>query len=217
MKKGILFDLDGTLWHSAHVVTASWNRALRTLPDFKLQISGEDMMRFMGNLLHDIGRMMLPRNLSDTRVDEMIERCIVYEHETLRAHGAPLFPGTEDALRRLQDEYALYIVSNCQAGYIEIFLEYYGFDRYFADFLCPGMTGCSKAENIRRIVARHGLTNAVYVGDTNGDALAAASAGISFIHAAYGYGRPERAGLAVKGLSELPALLSALGDAVFLV
>ena len=31
MKKGILFDLDGTLWDSSEGVTASWNRALTGL------------------------------------------------------------------------------------------------------------------------------------------------------------------------------------------
>ena len=55
MKKGIIFDLDGTLWDASQQVTRSWNMALATIEDFNLRIDQNDMMRFMGNLLFDIG------------------------------------------------------------------------------------------------------------------------------------------------------------------
>ena len=32
MKKGILFDLDGTLWDATQAVTAAYNRAIAELP-----------------------------------------------------------------------------------------------------------------------------------------------------------------------------------------
>jgi phosphoglycolate phosphatase len=43
-------------------------------------------------------------------------------------------------------------VSNCQAGYIEAFLEYYKLKEYFTDFECSGNTMQSKADNIKSII-----------------------------------------------------------------
>ena len=102
MKKGIIFDLDGTLWDASQQVTRSWNMALATIEDFNLRIDQNDMMRFMGNLLFDIGKMMLPKNLSDDRVHEIIDLCIEYEHAYLRKHGAQLYENLLQTLAELK-------------------------------------------------------------------------------------------------------------------
>ena len=207
MKKGIIFDLDGTLWDASEEVTRSWNMALSTIDCFNLRIDRNDMMRFMGNLLFDIGRMMLPTSLSDEKVQEIIELCIEYEHAYLRKEGAPLYENLEKTLRELKKEYSLFIVSNCQAGYIEVFLEYTHFADLFDDYECPGRSGLAKAENIKLICERNALDDAVYVGDTDGDYNATLKAGLEFIHAAYGYGKPHAKTLSVSRFDELPALL----------
>ncbi|MGX8704387.1 MAG: HAD hydrolase-like protein, partial [bacterium] len=85
-------------------------------------------------------------------------------------------------------EIPIFIVSNCQAGYIEAMLEATGLGAFVTDHLCPGDTGKAKAANICQIIDKYSLTDAVYVGDTAGDAKAAAAAGIPFIFAAYGFG-----------------------------
>ena len=91
-------------------------------------------------------------------------------------------------LHELAKEYVLGVVSNCQEGYIEIYLDQCGFPELFCDFESAGHTGISKGENIRLVMARQGITDCVYVGDTQGDCDAAKMAGIPFIHAAYGFG-----------------------------
>ena len=206
MKKGIIFDLDGTLWDASEQVTTSWNMALSTVKDFNLRIDRRDMMSFMGNLLFDIGRMMLPKNLSDERVQELIDLCIEYEHAYLREFGAPLYENLVKTLEELKKEYSLFIVSNCQAGYIEVFLDYTGLWDAFDDYECPGRTGLSKGENIKLICKRNSLESVVYVGDTDGDYNATCSAGLPFIHAAYGYGRPHKATPEIRRFDELPCL-----------
>ena len=191
MKKAIIFDLDGTLWDASKEVTVSWNEALKTIDDFNLQIDQNDMMTFMGNLLFDIGRMMLPKNLTDGQVQNIIELCIEYEHDYLRKYGAPLYEKVRTTLTELKKEYELYIVSNCQAGYIEVFLDYTKMWDIFDDYECPGRTGLLKGENIKLICERNNVDAAVYVGDTDGDYNATCFAGLPFIHAAYGYGKPH--------------------------
>ena len=53
---------------------------------------------------------------------------------------------------------------------------------------------------------RNGNDRAFYLGDTQGDLNAADQAGIPFVHAAYGFGRVDRAVPAIQELSQLPAL-----------
>ncbi len=210
MKKGILFDLDGTLWDSAGEVARSWNMALGTLDAFSVQITREDMMHFMGNLLFDIGRKMLPKNLSDARVREIVDLCISYEHAHLRAHGAPLYENLRETLDALRKDYSLCIVSNCQAGYIEVFLDYYGLWDMFCDYECPGRTGLLKADNIRLVCERNRLDAAVYIGDTDGDYNAACRAGVPFLHAAYGYGKPHEPTPVLRRLDALPKQMQSI-------
>lgn len=207
MKQGLIFDLDGTLWDASLQVTRAWNMALATVDDFHVRIDQNDMMRFMGNLLFDIGRMMLPKSLTDARVQEIIDLCIEYEHAYLRKHGAPLYENLRETLQALKKDYSLYIVSNCQAGYIEVFLDCTNLWDLFDDYECPGRTGLAKSENIKLICERNHLDAAVYVGDTNGDYRATVAAGLPFIHAAYGYGKPQDATPSITRFGALPALV----------
>lgn len=209
MKKGIIFDLDGTLWDASAEVTRSWNMALATLNEFNLRIDRRDMMNFMGHLLFDIGRMMLPKNLTDARVQEIVDLCIEYEHAYLRKHGAPLYENLVKTLEELKKEYSLYIVSNCQAGYIEVFLDCTNLWDIFEDYECPGRTGLLKGDNIKLVCERNHLDKAVYVGDTDGDYCATCYAGLPFIHASYGYGKPHEPTASIKRFEDLPKILKA--------
>jgi len=98
------------------------------------------------------------------------------------------YPGAVQTIRTLSLTHPVFIVSNCQGGYIELFIESAGLSGCISGHLCPDDTGMEKAANIRETVSRHALSAAVYVGDTLGDFLASKEAGIDFIHAAYGFG-----------------------------
>ena len=41
MKKGIIFDVDGTLWDCTDTVARAWSDLFRGEPDLDLQITGE--------------------------------------------------------------------------------------------------------------------------------------------------------------------------------
>jgi len=53
-------------------------------------------------------------------------------------------------------------------------------------------------------VERNGLTDAVYVGDIQGDYDATMEAGIKFIHAAYGFGTITQETAKISSFAELP-------------
>ena len=115
-------------------------------------------------------------------------------------------PDLVRVLAALREEgHFLAVVSNCQEGYVKAFLDHHGMWDYFQDYEEYGRTGKLKAENIRLVLARNGLESedAVYVGDTMGDYEAAAEAGVSFLHAAYGFGQVPEGTPAIGALSEL--------------
>lgn len=200
MKKGILFDLDGTLWDSSENVVKSWNEVLARY-DLR-RITRADMQSYMGKTLEKIGELMLPE-LDVSERSCIMKECCDNENNFLGRHGGTLFPDLENVLAELSQKYELFIVSNCQSGYIETFLQYHKLERYFTDYECHGGTGREKGENIRIVIDRNNLEKAVYIGDTQGDYESAVFAGIPFIHAAYGFGNVEADVPKIKSIGEI--------------
>lgn len=209
MKKGILFDLDGTLWDSSRQVAESWVLALKDLPEVKTVVTVESVQAVMGKSMEEIADIVFG-GFNKVRRMELLEHCFDVENRYIREHGGTLFEGLEEALTQLKKNYHLYIVSNCQTGYIEAFLEYHKMRDFFDDFECYGATGRPKGENIRLVIQRNHLEQAIYVGDTQGDYQAASFAGIPFVHARTGYGRIDGEVPYIESLSQLPALAQEL-------
>lgn len=183
----IIFDVDGTLWDSTEIIAQAWNDYLREEEHMDMNLTAEYLSSLFGQLLMDIARNIFP-DLEEAEQARLIDGCCEAEHKALLKKCAPLYEGLEDTLKELSKRFPLYIVSNCQAGYIEVFLEASGFGHYFSGHLCPGDTGRAKAENIMQIVKEHNLSSPVYVGDTLGDFNACQTAGVPFIFASYGFG-----------------------------
>ncbi len=207
--RGVLFDLDGTLWDSAAGVSRAWSEVLEK-HGFRERVDVPRMHGMMGKQMDEIAALLFPDCTGDGRTALMAE-CCEREHEVLSQSGGELFPQLEETLQRLKKRYFLAIISNCQRGYIETFLEYYGFEKYFDDTECFGATGLSKGKNIAALMRRNALDAAVYVGDTQGDLDAANEAGVEFIHAAYGFGRTPEARHELESLDGLPELLKKIG------
>lgn len=184
---GILFDLDGTLWDSTELVADAWNEVIRKNTLLDLNLDGTRLKQLFGQLLPDIAAQIFP-NCPKARQLELIDLCCQREHEVLSETCAPLYESLEQTLDELSNRFPLFIVSNCQAGYIETFLKTSHLEKYFKDHLCPGDTGEAKAHNIGEIIRRYNLSAPVYVGDTMGDYLAAKENQIPFVFASYGFG-----------------------------
>lgn len=187
MKKGIIFDMDGTLWDSAAEVAESWNETVKRAGYDRKPITVKDIQSVMGKTMDVIARILFP-DLEEGERQKLLAQCGEEENEYLRIHGATLYPDIRKTMEQLNKKYHLYIVSNCQSGYIEAFLDYYKLYDLIEDTECYGNNEKSKGENIALLYRRNALDDAVYVGDIQGDYDASMDAGVKFIHAAYGFG-----------------------------
>ena len=203
----IVFDLDGTLWDSTETVAAAWTTVVRTLGQPERTISPAEIAGVMGMTHREIYRTLFP-GLPEAEQESLALACYREEERSLHALGGRLYPGVADGLARLARRYPLCIVSNCQQGYIETFLAWSGLGSLIRDFECHGNTGCSKAENLRRVVQRNALAAPIYVGDTESDRRAAVEAGVPFVHAAYGFGSAGAAERTLRCFGDLEAWLA---------
>lgn len=187
----LIFDVDGTLWDSTEKVAVAWRQVCEREGVPSDMITPERLKKEFGKTLEDIGFSLFPFLPKEEAVRVTALACDL-ENEYLLENPPSLYPGVKEVFRILSQKMPLFIVSNCQAGYIEVLLETTDLTPYVKDHLCPGDTGEAKAANIRRIVEKHHLKNAVYVGDTMGDYRAVKEAGLPFIFASYGFGEvPE--------------------------
>ena len=202
MKKGIIFDMDGTLWDSAAGVAESWNEAILAYGYERKPLTAGDIQSVMGKTMEDIADILFPE-LKVMQRKELLDLCCRLENDYLRRHGGVLYPDIRKTMEKLKVNYHLYIVSNCQAGYIEAFLDYYKFHDLIEDIECYGNNDKPKGENIALLYQRNNLQDAVYVGDIQGDYDASMSAGVRFIHAGYGFGKVEADVPEIQKFSEL--------------
>ena len=153
--------------------------------------------------MDEIAANLFP-SLSASQRMLVMESCCEYEEYYLEnAKEQLLFDGVAETIRTLSQSHPICIVSNCQKGYIELFLKETGLKDVVTDFECFGNTGLSKGENIRLLMHRCQIKDAVYVGDTQGDADACAFAKIPFIFAGYGFGSPDHYDYKILRFSEL--------------
>ena len=104
MEKSVIFDVDGTLWDSSEAVTESWNEVLSRYPGCrKAPLTREDMYRYMGHTMEEIGRMMLPGLLQVERSRNM-EEFMQHENAYLARHSASFYRGTVKISRILRVE-----------------------------------------------------------------------------------------------------------------
>lgn len=203
----MILDVDGTLWDSTGIVAGAWTQAVRECGHTDVTVTADMLKGLFGLTMAAIAARLLPQ-LSVEEQGRVMDLCCVYEQQALESDECRIcYPGVKDAIREMSKSVRLFIVSNCQSGYIELFLEKTGLGPYITDIECYGNTGKGKADNIRLVVERNGLSSPVYVGDTQGDCDAAAQAGVPFVFAEYGFGQADRWDRKIGAFAELEDLL----------
>ena len=214
-KYGVILDVDGTLWDAVDVITDSWNLKLEELPDVEHPITTDQMQQCLGKTMFEIADTLFGF-LPEERRREVLALAMQFEVEYLHDHPGKIYPEVGGTLKKLRAMgWHLYIVSNCQKGYIEDFLNALGEENLIEDHICFEDTLDDKGSNIRLCAERNALDYAVYVGDTSGDLASARKAGTDFIWAGYGFGEVDvlKEGVPRIGkFSDLPGKLFRAGN-----
>ncbi len=186
--KAIIFDIDGTLWDVRKEVAMAWADVIRENTDWEITFDAARLGSLFGKTMTEIFNTLYPGVAEDefARIRELI---YVRQNEYLLKYKPALYEGMLDTIKALYEVYPLYIVTNAQSGYIETLFEATGIGQYFTDWMCFGDTNAPKNVTISRLMERNNITDAIYIGDTQGDAEACRLAGIPMIYASYGLGQ----------------------------
>ena len=198
----IIFDLDGTLWDTCPACAVGWNNVVARHGIAFRPVTAADVRSVAGKP-HEACIREVFKELPESHLQILIDETQVEDNRMIAQLGGQLYPGVADGLRRLAGRYPLFIVSNCQAGYIETFFDVTGLASCFRDHECWGATGLPKAGNLQRVIDRNRLAATVFVGDGEGDEAAALACQVPFIHAAYGFGRSHAPFATIMSFDEL--------------
>lgn len=204
----LILDVDGTLWDSTGIVAKAWTRACREAGFSDMTVEADTLKGLFGKTMDEIAMALVPDAGREER-DALMRLCEKYEQEALEEDPCRIcYPHVIDTIKELSKRIAVIIVSNCQSGYIELFMKKAGLtENEICDRECFGDTGQGKAENILLVMKRNGFRKAYYVGDTEGDRVASRKAGIGFIAADYGFGEPEEADIRIDSFDRLLKLV----------
>lgn len=206
-KKAMIFDMDGTLWDSVQNITESWNKVCSQYGHIQVHVTREQLLGLMGKTMDHFARAILPQLPFEEAV-QIMDECCADENEYLRQNGGILLGDVAGTFQKLNEQgWDVCIVSNCQAGYIEAFLDYYDLWSYVADLECYGNTKEGKAENLKALIERNAYETYWYLGDTQGDYDACAKANVPFIWASYGFGTVEQDVPEIGKLEEIVTFL----------
>lgn len=202
----LIFDLDGTLWDTNDTCARAWNHVVAQHGLRFRTITGDDVRRVAGKP-HDQCMRETFVGFSEAELELVGRDTMVEDDLWIDREGGVLFDGVREGLRALGERYPLFIVSNCQSGYIEIFVKHSGLAELIRDIECWGNTGQPKSENLRRVIERNRLRQPWFVGDTPGDLKAARDCKVPFVHAGYGFAACDEAELRLTTFSDLPRAL----------
>ena len=180
-KKLIIFDVDGVLFNSKKNMNYSWKKVKsvhKVKPNFK------NYFKLVGLPFNKIlFKLDIKKNLKE------IEK--TYRNESLRLlRKNILYPGVKKTLRRLKIKYKLAIVTSKDKTRTKKLLK--EFNLKFKVIVSPSnnLKGKPYPDQILKALKLSRIKNkrnAVYVGDTKIDYMAAKNSGINYVHAQYGF------------------------------
>lgn len=202
----IIFDIDGTLWDSRIPVAHSWNHSIEKYTGKPSRFTAEFLGGYFGRTMDVIVELLLP-DMSEAEREYYGNLIFQEENEWLEHESGILYPGVAATMQNLAEQWPLYVVSNCQRGYIDTMLRVTDLEKFISGTICYGDYNEGKGKNLIRLCREYNIKEPVYVGDTQGDAEACAEAHIHMIYAAYGLGVVEHPWKQINCFSELLSVL----------
>ena len=207
-----IFDLDGTLVDSFEDILQALGGSARQLG--MTSPSRTQVRALMHCRLNEMIARLYPEDeaLHDALIAAFRER---YEMAGFRS--STIYPGVEETLSWLRGRQRhLYIATNKRYGATIALLGKFGLQDRFDAIIAPDKhagLGLSKAEMLVALQREHEFQRgeAVFIGDTMDDCVAARQCDLDFIMVTYGYGALNRTDSDVSGVRTIDAI-SALRD-----
>lgn len=196
----IIFDIDGTLWNTLPTCTKSWNQALEQL-GVSNRVTDEQIRSVMGTPQDEAIAKLLPELYA--KHQNLVDQLSQQEGLVISQEGGVFYPNVLQGVNALSEQTPIYLVSNCQTWYLNLFIKLSGLADCLTDTDCWGNAKASKTHMLLGLQQKHGFKQAVYIGDTVRDQVAAREAGFDFIYAAYGFGEVEGDPLSFDDSEEL--------------
>jgi phosphoglycolate phosphatase len=196
----IIFDIDGTLWDASQTSADGWNSGLEMLR-IDRRVSAAGIRSVTGNSYETCVDILLPGLRSS--YPDLFQTLNDCEMVAIKSRGGKFYDGAIEWIRGLSRDFKIFLVSNCQEWYMDLFLGFSGIEEVLTGFDCHGVSGLSKDQMLSRIKNDYRLNNPVYVGDTAGDETAARIASVDFVHVSWGFGKPEGDTKCVETFREL--------------
>ncbi len=196
----LIFDIDGTLWNASATSAKGWNMGLAKLGIDK-KVSAEQISMVAGLPYEECIDTLFP-GLKESH-SELLNTLDNSETEAIQSEGGQFFDGVIEGITGLANHYQIFLVSNCQEWYLDLFLDFSGLKHVLSGTDCNGISGLPKNEMLLRMKRDYALNNPVYIGDTAGDEEAAERANIDFIFVSWGFGKPNGNPVAVNSFAEL--------------
>lgn len=187
----LILDIDGTIWNTTELVAIAWNKAIEKYFPEVPRVTAQILQGQFGKTMKVISDNLF-KSLSDEEKKILIDYCAEYEQKELINNQKDLtYKTVLETIVSLSKRVKIFIVSNCQSGYVELVISKNKLEKYITDFECYGNNLKEKYENIQLICQRNNLKNPVYVGDTQGDSDSCKKINVPFIYATYGFGTAD--------------------------
>lgn len=178
----IIWDIDGTLLDTAEGLVAAYRYCSKVLQ--LPQRSDAELKSYIGPVPQDIFRLKYGMDQLSAQYAADIFRSW-YKQNGLRM--AYLYEGIMEVLAMVPVKQA--IATNKRQDYAQEICDIFGISQHCYPILgADNESGSTKATLIRRCVQALGATQAVMIGDTEGDLKAAKDAEVAFLGVNYGYG-----------------------------
>jgi phosphoglycolate phosphatase len=196
----VIFDIDGTLWDASRTSAEGWTRGLASLGIDRVINTAE--IRTVTGRPYDACMDILLPGLKH-KYPELLTALQDHEMKAIERRGGEFYDGAIESVRALSRDFRIFLVSNCQEWYLELFLRLSGLGPDLAGADCHGRAGLTKKAMLLQLKSNYRLRGPVYVGDTADDDRAAKDVGIEFVHAAWGFGTPGRGARRARSFVEL--------------
>jgi len=192
----VIFDLDGTIIDSAPSLHKAVNFMLKKMGKEPLDL--ETVRDFIGNGAAILVKRALVRNreyqnytIDENQAQEALNILLEYYQANLTADTI-LYDDVTQTLQKLKDaNYKLALATNKPNQFVQEILEHFKIDRYFDYTIGAGVVEHKKPHPQMLLKVCKELQSkpqdAIMVGDTNNDILAAKSANMDSIALTHGY------------------------------